>query len=143
MSFVVAVPEYVAAAATDLANLGSAIDSARMAALGPTSSIVAAGADEVSAAMAGLFSGHAQAFQALSAQAGRFHSAFTQALSSGGNLYAAAESSGPGDFGRGYGVHYRCRRGAVLALVAADRTRDVRQRHCRLVRPARHRRCWR
>ncbi len=93
MSYVFAAPEYVAAAATDLADLGSTIDSARMAASGPTASIVAAAEDEVSAAVAAVFSGHARSFQLLGAQAGLFHSSFAQALRSGGNLYATAEAA--------------------------------------------------
>jgi PE family len=47
MSFVFATPEYVAAA-SDLANIGSTISSANAAALGRTSGVLAAGADEVS-----------------------------------------------------------------------------------------------
>ncbi len=39
------------------------------AALGPISSVFAAGADEVSASIAALFGSHAQVYQALSAQA--------------------------------------------------------------------------
>ena len=48
MSFVIAVPEYVTAAASDLANIGSTISAANTAAAAPTSAIVAAGGDEVS-----------------------------------------------------------------------------------------------
>jgi PE family protein len=44
MSWVVAAPEYVSAAASDLANIGSAISSANAAALVPTSGVLAAGA---------------------------------------------------------------------------------------------------
>ena len=72
MSFVNATPEYVAAAASDLANIGSTISSANSAAVGPTSSVSAAGADSVSAAIAQLFGAHAQAYQAISAQAKYF-----------------------------------------------------------------------
>ncbi len=68
MSFVVAAPEWVAAAATDLANIGSAIGAANTAAVAPTTGVIAAGADEVSAAIAALFGPHAQAYQALSAR---------------------------------------------------------------------------
>ena len=67
MSFVIAAPEYVAAAATDLANIGSSLSSANMAALMPTSGVLAAGADEVSAAIAAEFGMHGQAYQAISA----------------------------------------------------------------------------
>jgi hypothetical protein len=72
MSFVIAAPEFMAAAATDLSHIGSAVSAANAAAAGPTTAVLAAGADEVSAAVASLFSGHAQAFQQLSAQAAAF-----------------------------------------------------------------------
>jgi hypothetical protein len=93
MSFVIAAPEYVAAAATDLANIGSAIGSANSAALGPTSSVFAAGADEVSAAISALFNGHAQAYQALSAQAAQFHQQFVQLMNGGASEYALTEAA--------------------------------------------------
>lgn len=51
MSFVIAAPEVMAAAATDLANIGSSISAASAAAAGPTMGILAAGADEVSVAI--------------------------------------------------------------------------------------------
>ncbi len=76
MSFVLAVPENVAAAATDLAKIGSTISSANAAALGLTSSVLAPGADEVSASIASLFDAHSQMYQALSAQAAAFHNQF-------------------------------------------------------------------
>lgn len=57
MSFVVAAPEFVAAATTDLANLGST----NAAAAFPTTSVITAGADQVSAGIAALFGAHAQA----------------------------------------------------------------------------------
>ncbi|AIH41177.1 PE family protein, partial [Mycobacterium tuberculosis] len=66
-------PELVAAAAADLAGIGSAIGAANAAAGAPTMALLAAGADEVSAAVAALFSGHAQTYQALSTQAAAFH----------------------------------------------------------------------
>jgi len=74
-----------------LANIGSAISSANAAALAPTSGVLAAGADEVSAAVAGLFSAHAQAYQALSAQAASFHQQFVQLLNAGSAQYATTE----------------------------------------------------
>ncbi|WP_250576248.1 PE domain-containing protein, partial [Mycobacterium tuberculosis] len=52
MSFVIAVPETIAAAATDLADLGSTIAGANAAAAANTTSLLAAGADEISAAIA-------------------------------------------------------------------------------------------
>ena len=68
MSYVFATPEFVAAAATDLASIGSSITAASAAAAAPTSAVLAAGADEISAAIAALFGAHAQAYQQLSAQ---------------------------------------------------------------------------
>jgi PE family len=93
MSFVIAAPEYVAAAATDLANIGSWISSANAAALGPTSGVLAAGADEVSAAVAALFSSHAQTYQALSAAAQMFHTQFVELMNGGAEQYALAEAA--------------------------------------------------
>ncbi len=93
MSFVVTIPEALAAVATDLAGIGSTIGTANAAAAVPTTTVLAAGADEVSAAMAALFSGHAQAYQALSAQAALFHEQFVRALTAGAGSYAAAEAA--------------------------------------------------
>ena len=68
MSFIYAQPEYVAAAATDLAAIGTSLNDANLLAAAPTSGALPAGADEVSAMIAALFSAHAQAYQALSTQ---------------------------------------------------------------------------
>jgi hypothetical protein len=73
MSFVVTAPEFVTAAATDVANIGATLHEANAAALAPTSQVLAAGADEVSEAIASFFGAHAQAYQAMSFQAQRFH----------------------------------------------------------------------
>ena len=84
MSFVIAAPEMVTSAATDLASIGSTISAANAAAAAPTTGVLAAAEDEVSAAIASLFSGHGQAFQALSAQAAAFHAQFVQTLNAAG-----------------------------------------------------------
>ncbi|MGA9356959.1 MAG: PE family protein, partial [Mycobacterium sp.] len=91
--WVIAAPEYVAAAASDLANIGSSLSTANVAALVPTSGVLAAGADEVSAMIAALFSSHAQAYQALSAQAASFHAQFVQLMNTGASQYALAEAA--------------------------------------------------
>ena len=72
MSLLVAAPEVLASAATDLEGIRSALSAAEVAAATPTSGVVAAGADEVSTAVASLFSGHGQAYQELSARVLRF-----------------------------------------------------------------------
>jgi PE family len=93
MSFVIASPEYVTAAASDLASIGSSISEANSAAAAPTTGVLAAGADEVSAVVTTLFEAHAQAYQALSAQAATFHNQFVQLLNAGAGQYAATEAA--------------------------------------------------
>uniref|UniRef100_UPI0003680D8B PE family protein n=1 Tax=Mycobacterium tuberculosis TaxID=1773 RepID=UPI0003680D8B len=63
MSYVLATPEMVAAAANNLAQIGS------------------------------LFSGHAQAYQTLGTQAAAFHERFIQALSTAAGAYGSAEAA--------------------------------------------------
>ncbi|BCI91436.1 hypothetical protein NIIDMKKI_66420 [Mycobacterium kansasii] len=96
MSFVMAAPNVVAAAATDLAGIESAIRAANSAAAAPTTGLLPAAADEVSAAITALFGAHAQSYQALSAQATAFHQQFVQALTAGAGSYAAAEAANAG-----------------------------------------------
>ncbi|MGB9221776.1 PE family protein, partial [Mycobacterium sp.] len=93
MSFVIAAPEYVAATATELSTIGSAIASANAAASGPTANVLAAAADEVSTSIAAVFGAHAQAYQALSAQAASFHQRFVQLLGGGAAQYSLAEAA--------------------------------------------------
>ncbi|ORV81710.1 hypothetical protein AWC11_24425 [Mycobacterium interjectum] len=93
MSFVFAVPEVVTDAATSLQNLGSTIDAAHAAAALPTTGVLAAAEDEVSAAIAALFSQQGSAYQALSAQAAAFHTQLVQTLNAGAGAYAAAEAA--------------------------------------------------
>ena len=93
MSLLVVTPELMVSAAADLKGIGSALDAAHAAAAVRTTGLAAAGADEVSAAVAALFGGFGQEFQALSAQAGAFHQQFVQALSLGAGSYQAAEAA--------------------------------------------------
>src|ERR1700740_1691010 len=93
MSFVIAAPEDVQAAAADLSNIGSGLSAAHAAAAAPTTAVLAAAGDEVSAAIASLFSGHGQGFQALSAQGSAFHAQFAHALSGAGGAYALTEAA--------------------------------------------------
>src|SRR6185437_14529770 len=83
-------------AAANLAGLGSWISAADAAAATPTTGVLAAGADEVSAAIASLFSSHAQDYQALSARAATFHTEFVQAMGNANYAYAAAEAANAG-----------------------------------------------
>jgi hypothetical protein len=93
MAYVVAAPQAVAAAATDLANVGSAIDGANSAASAPTIGALAAAADQVSVAVGEFFSGHAESYQEICAQMNAFHTQFVQAVHSAGSAYATAEAA--------------------------------------------------
>src|ERR1700756_4364858 len=93
MSYVNAALAHVAAAASDLAGVGATIGSANAAALGPTSSVLPPGADEVSMSIAALFGTHSQVYQQLSAQAALFHQQFVQLMSASANQYAATEDA--------------------------------------------------
>jgi hypothetical protein len=93
MSYVNTTPAYVAAAASDLAIIGSTISSANSAALGPTSSVLPPGADEVSMSISALFGTHSQIYQQLSAQAALFHQQFVQLMSGSATQYATTEAA--------------------------------------------------
>jgi hypothetical protein len=98
MSFVIATPELVTAAATDLADIGSTLDAVESAAAAPTTGILAAAGDEVSGAIAAAFSAHGQGFQALGAQVAAFHEQFVQALTASAGSYASAEAANAAAF---------------------------------------------
>jgi hypothetical protein len=70
-------------AAADIKSIGSALDAAHAAAVVPTTGLAAAGADEVSAAVAALFGGFGQEVQPLNTQASAFQQQFMLTLSSG------------------------------------------------------------
>ena len=61
MSFVIAAPEFIAAASSDLTSIESTISAANAAAAASTTEVLAAGADDVSAAISALFGAHGQA----------------------------------------------------------------------------------
>lgn len=83
----------LAVAGGSLTNIGGWIDEANTMVAGPTSAIIPAAADEVSAALAELFSSHGQLWQALAAQAATFHQQFVGTLQAAQNVYQSAESA--------------------------------------------------
>ncbi|BBX96227.1 PE family protein [Mycobacterium lacus] len=91
MSFLSVVPDIVGAAAGKLEGIGSALNAANAAAATPTTGLAPMAADEVSAAVTAMFATHAQAYQALSAQAAAFHDQFTRALNAGAGAYVSAD----------------------------------------------------
>ena len=92
MSLLVVVPELVQSAAADLRNIGSELDAAQAVAAASTTGLAAAGADEVSVAVAALFAGHGRQFHTVGAQAGAFHQQFVRSLSSGLEAYRGADA---------------------------------------------------
>lgn len=92
MSFLFAAPEALAAAASDLAGIGSTLSTANAAASAPISAVVASAADDVSVQAAAFLSQHGLGYQQVSAQIAKFHEQFVQTLTSGANAYAAAEA---------------------------------------------------
>jgi len=92
MSYVIAAPEMMTAAAADLANIGSDVSAAHLAAAAPTVALVPAAADEVSKSIAHLFSQHGADYQTLAGRAATFHEDFVQNLTAGAHSYAGAEA---------------------------------------------------
>jgi hypothetical protein len=93
MSFVTTQPEALTAAAANLAGLGSAMSTQNAAAAPPTTGVVPAAADEVSALTAAQFAAHAQMYQAMAAQAAAIHEQFVSTLGMSSGSYAATEAA--------------------------------------------------
>ena len=98
MSYVIATPEMIASAASDVANIGSTLNAANAAAVAPTVAVLPAAADEVSASIANLFSAHAVEYQALVGRAAAFHEQFMQNLTAGAGSYVGAEAANVAGF---------------------------------------------
>jgi hypothetical protein len=93
MSYVTTQPEMLSAAAGDLQGIGLAVSGGNAAAAGPTTGVVPAAADEVSALTAAQFAAHAQMYQAFSAQASAIHEHFVATLSTSAGSYLATEAA--------------------------------------------------
>src|SRR6516164_2949411 len=93
MSFLIATPDIVSTAATDLAGIASNLGAANSAAAASRTGVLPAALDEVSTEIAALFGAHGQAFQALSARAAAFNEQFVQLLGAGASAYANAEAN--------------------------------------------------
>jgi PE family len=93
MSYVIAAPEIMASAATDVAAVGSTLSAAHMAAAAPTVAVIPAAADEVSASIAHLFSRYANDYQAVAGRAAAFHEQFAQQLTASARSFATTEAA--------------------------------------------------
>lgn len=93
MLFVTAQPDSLTAAADSLAGIGQAMDAENAAAAAPTTGVVPAAADEVSALTAAQFAAHAQMYQAVSTHAAVICQLFVSTLGASAGSYAATEAA--------------------------------------------------
>ena len=93
MSFVTVQPETLLAAAANLQSIGASVDTHNAAAAAPTTGVVPAAADEVSALTAAQFASHAQTYQAVNAQASAMHEMLVTILRASAGSYAATEAA--------------------------------------------------
>lgn len=93
MSFVTTQPEALTAAAGSRSGIGGAMVAQNAAAAAPTTGVVPAAADEVSALPAAQFVAHAQPYQAVSAQAAAIHEMFVNAVGTSAGSYAVPGAS--------------------------------------------------
>jgi hypothetical protein len=93
MTFVTTQPEMLTSAAGQLQGVGTAIAAQNAAIAAPTTGVIPAAADEVSALTAAQFANHAQTYQAVSAQAAAMHEMFVQMLSASAGSYATTEAA--------------------------------------------------
>ncbi|MBV8860464.1 MAG: PE family protein [Mycobacterium sp.] len=93
MSFVTTQPEALNSAATTLGGIGSSLSAQNSAVAAPTTGVVPAAADEVSALTAAQFAAHAQLYQAVAAQATAIHEQFVNTLTTSASSYGATEAA--------------------------------------------------
>jgi PE family len=93
MSYVITQPELLTAAAVNLQGIGAGMTAGSAAAAAPTTGVIPAAADEVSALTAAQFAAHAQLYQAVSAQAAAIHEMFVNTLGVSAGSYAATEAA--------------------------------------------------
>ena len=93
MSFVTTQPEALSAAATSLAGIGTTMSAQNAAVAAPTTGVIPAAADDVSALTATQCAVHAQMYQAVSAQAEAIHQLFVSTLGTSATSYAATEAA--------------------------------------------------
>jgi hypothetical protein len=86
-------PAAIAAAAETLSGIGAGVSAQNSAIAAPTTGMLPAAADEVSALTAAQFAAHAQIYQSISAQAAAIHEQFVNTLGISAGSYAATEAA--------------------------------------------------
>lgn len=81
------------AAASRLQSVASALSAQNATAVGPSTGVVPAAADEVSALTAAQFATHAGVYQAVSAQAAAIHEMLIATLNSSAGSYSITEAA--------------------------------------------------
>jgi PE family len=93
VSFVTTQPEMLAATAASLQSIGLTIDAQNASAAVPTTGVIPAAADEVSALTATQFAMHAQIYQTVADHAAAIHQMFATTLGISADSYAATEAA--------------------------------------------------
>ena len=93
MSFVTTLPEAMTATAGGLQDVGSVVAAGNAVAAAPTTGVIPAAADVVSALTAAQFATHAQMYQEISAQAAAIHDLFVATLGASASSYLATEAA--------------------------------------------------
>ena len=91
MSFLSVTPEQIESAAQDLLGIRDTLSDATATAAMPTTGVLAAAEDEVSTAIASMFSALGQQYQLVSAQASAFHDEFVKRMNAGVGAYLSTE----------------------------------------------------
>jgi len=93
MSFLTAVPEELAAAAAQLAAIGSSLTAQNAGAAAPTTAIAPAAADQVSILQSGIFTAYGALYQQIAAEAQAMQEQFVQTLGLSSGTYSSTEAS--------------------------------------------------
>lgn len=93
MAVMQVVPEELASAAEDVGNIGTILEEANAYAALPTSTVLPAGGDAVSAAITPLFNDQSTVYQELAVRVSAFHREFTRLLSAAGAAYTETEQA--------------------------------------------------
>jgi hypothetical protein len=93
MSFLTAVPGELAAAAAQLAAIGSSLTAQNAGAAAPTTAIAPAAADQVSILQSGIFTAYGALYQQIAAEAQAMQEQFVQTLGLSSGTYESTEAS--------------------------------------------------
>lgn len=120
MSFLLAEPQAMVAAATDIEGIGATLSAASAAAAVPTSNVLAAAGDEVSAAIANLFGTFGLEYQDVVTQFEAFHNEFQRTLAAAGSAYVQAEAAAATALGAAFAPPAQAATAAAIPWVPND-----------------------